>query len=433
MSYQDVDPEVAAGGITGEAASQQQASLEFSFDNVSNAQNCISVHWDPYGRIFDSQTLEPIKGAKVTLLMERKDLSFTQVTPSDIVGGAITNPYTTKEDGVFNFVVPAGNYKITVQHPDYDFPSSSSVLNPNYKKIYWQIYPSQTGEIIKEAPPKLEYRDIPLDPKNISMMNDIKLMEYSYTKNKVTGKSIVEGRVSQPYAIIKAYSVKSGAKYRLLITQQADKMGRFKIEIDETKFEKGETFGEVEYYKIDLTKNLDQKNSSLTSQVSQFLKLDPILNYLEGYAYDQTGKILANATVSVYLKFSNKPYYTTKTNEEGYYKISSEHLPFFPYEIRYTESNRTIVKLSTTDFINQNSLFISDQEINLNAFKDDKGQTFVKKPVTNIQNNNSAPTDQSKVILTNQNKTFLINAVILLILVSGGAVFLGIFIYKKNH
>ncbi len=427
------DPEMGGGGTSGDAGGQQQATVEFSFASQSVDANCVSVAWDPYGRIFDSQTLEPIKGAKVSLLMKRKDGSFTIMTRSDLIGGAIQNPYTTKEDGIYNFVVPAGDYKIVVDHPDYNFPGNGSNLNLNYKSIYRQIYPSQTGEIIQERPPKAEFRDIPLDSKTISIDKEIKLMEYFYNKQKMDKKSIVEGRVSHPLALINAYSTKNNVKYRLLNSVQADKMGRFKIVIDESKFEKDEVFGEVEYFKIDLTKDLKQTNDSLTTKIAKVLNLDPIPNYIEGYAYDETGKVLPNAIVGVYLKFSNRPYFETKTDEKGYYKISSEHLPFFPYTIRYTATNGSIVKITTTKFIDQNKQFISGQKIDLNVYKDNKGEVITKKPLNNssIKNENK-PVEVPTNSTTNQSNLIL-TVVILLILIGGVVAIVGVYIIKKNN
>lgn len=439
------DPNLASGAVpTGEADSQQQGTL--GFDQVTviptpggDAVECDSIKWDPLGRIFDNNTLEPIAGAQVTLFMKRKDGSFTPVTNKDVFGG-IKNPATTQEDGAYYFLVPEGDYKITVSHPDYSFPTEKTKINSAYQKIYSNIYPGLTGDVIVEkidTPEERakgqvnpESRDIPMEPKNSSKETEIKLMEYFFDKQKSSGKSTIDGRVSHPFAELNLYSVKidpatmNKIRYRLLKSAVADRQGRFLITVDETNFSAGEMLGELEYNKTNLV------GGSNSIKITKTLKLNPILNYLEGYAYDESGRVLANATVGVYLKFSNKPYYTTKTDLQGYYKIGSEHLPFLPYVIKYTAANGTTIKITTAQFVSQNDQFLSGRKVNLNDYKNDAGQTPAKKTSFPASSANKNPA-KSTTAASGSNEILLIVFVIF-ILIGGVALIAGVYLHKKN-
>lgn len=407
------DP-VGDPALIGEAASQQQATL--SFETVVKS-DCISLSWDPYGRVFDSATLEPVKGATVTLSMKRDDGLFTTMTSADLLGGNLQNPQVTAEDGGFSFVVPDATYKLTTSSPNYTFPEEITNINPNYMKIYSDIYPAATGEeIIQQG--GIQHRDIPLGPIGTSVKNDAKLMEYFYDLDKITSTIYVRGRVSHPFAIIHAYSLKTDpniqqmSRYRLLTDSNnpvvADKIGNFTLKIKQANFEQDEVFGEIEVEKTDLTQaNLGAKVwqwfLSLVKEVkaqesSSVTRFEPILNYLEGYAYDDNGQLLPNAKVSVVLKFSNRPSYETQTNEEGYYKISSENLPSMSYRIIYTTSGGETVISRPSKFVAQNSETITDNNVKLNQYVNEQGEDVTAEE--------EVPVDDSGIAGNTENDQF---------------------------
>lgn len=382
---------------TGEEKTQQIGT--FSFENVVNQSDCVSLAWDPYGRVFDSKTLEPVNKTSVTLLKKRANGVFTMMTPADLLGGNILNPQTTKEDGGFSFVVPNGTYKLTVFHNNYTFPEQIVNINSNYSKIYSDIYPDQTGEEIVQKG-TIQHRDIPLKQISVGLETNAKLMEYFHDLNKLTSTVIIKGRVSHPFARIKAYSLKpdpilkENVRYRLLTETpvRADALGNFTLKINQFGFEPDESFGDITLEKVDLTQpaNLVEKmkkwlfslikpvNAQVT--LASNFRFEPIPNYLEGYAYDAGGKVLPNSTVSIYLNFSNKPAYQTKTDDKGHYQISSEFLPSMPYRIAYTTTAGQVVKTSTSKFIAQNSDSIVVSDIKINQFKNVKGETITAVP-----------------------------------------------------
>ena len=406
LNYFDPTPPATIG----EDSTQQVGT--FSFENVVNQTNCISLSWDPYGRIFDSKTLEPVKDTNVTLLKKRDNGLFTMMTPDDLLGGNILNPQLTKEDGGFSFVVPDGTYKLTASNSNYVFPEQTVNLQSNYLKIYSDIYPGQTdGEIVQQG--VIQHRDIPLGQVLAVPETSAKVMEYFYDLNKSTSVVTVNGRVSHPLAKVKAYSLKpdpvtqENVRFRLLPEMvSADKLGNFILRVDQSKFELTESFGEITVEKVDLTQpGLVEKikqwlygftigKVSAQTLIASSVRLEPIPNHLEGYAFDAAGNVLPNSTVSIYLSFSNKPTYQTKTNDQGYYQISSEFLPSMPYRITYTTPSGQVVKTSTGKYIAKNSDTITASDININQFTDQQGKV-ITPPVKTTPETANPPADES--------------------------------------
>ncbi len=375
------DIEMGQGG-------EQLGTFDFEFA----LQKCVTIAWDPYGRIFDSQNLEPVSGASVTLLKKRDNGIFSYVNPADpndVPGGALINPITTLEDGAYSFVVPDGTYKLSVQKPGYAFPAIAS-LNPNYTKAYSDIYPTMTGaEIVQTG--TIQHRDIPVDAQGGSTSNPVKVMEYIYESDKL-GSVMIEGRVSHPLAVVNFYSVvpdvndpEVKTRYRLVSTVNADGKGRFTAVIDQTDFdvEVNETFGEVEATKVDLTlagkkqnllrkalgfvQSLIVKDVGAQESSSTTLKLDPIPSYLEGYAYNFQGEVIPNARVSIYLDFAKKAYYETTADAEGYFVVNSDYIPFQPYKLRYSTPVGGVITVTTAKFLADNGSYM--KENNISAFK----------------------------------------------------------------
>jgi len=427
----DVTAEPTAA--SGEAKTQQQGGLGFfSSEGPSDMSNCAKIAWDPFGRIFDSKSLEPIASARITLQKRVGNTTqFVRVNPYEFSPITISNPYIVKDDGIFSFVVPDGQYKLVVEVPDYDFPNNPAKLDKNYQKAYYEIY---RGDVIVQKG-KMEHRDIPIDPRKLPASNPVKMMGYSYDLNKYTNTLIIDGKVSHPLTKIKAYSLKVDkelglVRNRLLKTIQADKWGKFTLEIDQSKFEPTEIFGEIELEKVNLTQDGESQQSN------KVISLGYIPNYLEGYAYDNNNNIIANATVGVYLTFSNKPYFQTKADEKGYFKIAPSSLPFFPYEIRYTTPLGSAIKTTTSKFVSQNEEFITTKKINLNDYKKNTilaktndNQGFIQNQIGTNKNGNKNISEKS---LSNNNQ-LMVPIIMLTLLLAGAAIILGFYIYKKNR
>ncbi len=401
---------------TGTAGGQQQGT--FSFEQAD--KKCVTISWDPYGRVFDSQTLEPISGASVTLLFN-KNGTYVPMTTSDVVGGNLVNPQITKEDGQFSFVVPDGSYKlVTVPTSVKDI----SLVDTNYTKAYADLYPIQTGEIIEQKG-VIQHRDIAAV--SAVTVQPPKMMSYFY-EVLPSGVLSIEGTVSHPLTTINAKSVKVLASnptvktpYRTIATTQADKWGKFDLEIDQNILEKTpeyvEIFSDVEMVKTPL--KVAVKNNDLLHTIAALLRkiipivsaqtpgtttlhFEPIPQYLEGYAYGTTGQALPKATVEVYETMSNKAFSSVMADETGYFKITSEYLPRFPYELRFVTADGSVIKTSTSQFISSNQKTIVEKKIDLYSYRDVQNRTIkdiVKpspKPQTNVTLGNNTTANQNK-------------------------------------
>ncbi|MFH0979879.1 MAG: carboxypeptidase-like regulatory domain-containing protein [Candidatus Roizmanbacteria bacterium] len=428
---------------TGEAASQQIGT--FSFEEVMNKTDCVSIRWDPYGRVFDTKSLEPVKGATVSLLKKRNDNSFTLLNPNEVLGGNLENPQNVAEDGLFSFVVPDGTYKLKASKVGYVFPVSDlATINSNYTKIYNNIYPAETGEEIVQQG-SIQHRDIPFE-KNTGSTNGIpKLMEYFYEVEPLTQTISIEGRVSHPFTDISFWSyIPSGTNQkklgRELLKTRADKLGNFKVEIDTSNFDKSkaEYFGLIRLKKNDLTLITNNKNTLFDRLFSIFtdfifkktsaaevetneLSLEPIPTFLEGYAYDSIGTLLPNATVKIYEKLSTIPYFQTKADETGYYKVSSNSLPTSPYEIQYISAVGTVSRITTSKFIVQNQKYLSENNTNLYVFKNNEGKIVNKDSITAAaqnQNNKNTPTPVSQLNQQKFSKLFITIIILIFLMVA---------------
>lgn len=93
---------------------------------------------------------------------------------------------------------------------------------------------------------------------------------------------------------------------------------------------------------------------------------NPILSYIEGYAYNQSGKIIPRAKILIKLKADNKLFYQTDADETGFFTIYSNNLPFFEYYLEITDPIvGTSVKQTTSEFITFNQKYITENNLDL--------------------------------------------------------------------
>jgi hypothetical protein len=366
--------EPAGSGGAGGAGALQQAT--FTFEAASMAKDCVAIQWDPFGRVFDSQTLEPVSSAKVTLLF-KKNGTFVPMTSADLVGGNLVNPQTTKADGAFSFVVPDGDYKLQVA--PYQFISLASQVHSNYTKAYSELYPFVPADIdgVIQERGAIQHRDIPIT--SIGASSPVKMLGYFYEGDRATGNLAIEGSVSHPLTKIIAKSVKVSSDnptvrtpYREIASTTADNFGRFFLEIKQSQLEStaeySEIFSDVELQKVDLRTNVAQ--GTVVSK-----HFEPIPQYIEGKAV-AAGAALPNTTVEIYKDMSNKPFSTVKTDAQGNFKITSEYLPLDPYNIRYVTAQGKVIKSTTSDFIAANQKTIFENKTDLYSYRDIKNNSL---------------------------------------------------------
>jgi len=382
-----------AKNLAGSQGGQQQAQIEFDRTMgagptpvVRRARMGAGLESDPYGRIFDAQTLEPVAGEKVLLTKKRADGTFTPVNPydpEDARGGSVINPFLTKEAGYFSFIVPDGTYRLSlVSGPqNTTIATDPALLKPGYESLYSDIYPLKTGEdIIQKG--KIEHRDIPVLR---SLPTDTKpaLVTYFYDADKRKGRITLTGTASMPLAKIHLYALMLDPSGKTVHGQElaaatADKKGDFEVSFLTSVLKNGETYGDLVMEKpaVFTASSADTRTGSRL--------MDPILNYLEGYARDASGDALPYATVGLYLAGATVPQYRTKADAKGYFSISSEHIPAFAYTLRYTDAQGKVVSVTPLDFA------LHGGTANLNTYKRIKpelqamSEVKPKTPITNV-------------------------------------------------
>lgn len=354
---------------------------------------CKGCRWDPYGIVFDSQSLEPLPNIKITIFDKNKNIYSLP---------GLINPQTTKADGLFNFLVEPGIYYLSVLTPNnYKFISTPNI-HPNYVKIYHKVDGSNsiykpdepiaeiidTPEEVEIGKPNMEHRDIPLDPgANKPYEGEPSTIAYKIAREGIITK--IDGKVSHPFT-----DVTFSQSGNLIIKTKTDRFGFYETEFNNTDIDPDEDIS-VLYTKADL-KTIDfiqivskpnsafnffanlipevqaQSTIKITSSKEAF-KLSPIFPYIEGYAYDQNNKIQPNATVRIKLKMNNANIYETKADNNGYFKILPKNTPIFSYYLEIVPVGGGLISYTPSEFAGQNKKYLSENKINLaEGTKNDK-------------------------------------------------------------
>jgi hypothetical protein len=358
------------------------------FATLSNDVGCVVVH-DPYGRVFDSYTLEPLQGTEVTLTKKTAPGQYKVVTQQDISDnpavGSIVNPQTTGNDGLFSFFVPDGTYRLAAKRDGYNFPSDMNALNPAFAFMYDNIYRGE--DIVQQG--KVEHRDIPMDPidlaasKAYAEQNQISIISYFQSVDKQRNVYKIEGRASHPKAMVAVYAYVPNRyqkgeliKTRTLAKTEADMYGYFKLEVPLNKLKDNETIGELEAVKKQISYPKKRVGNPVAGMMMQILTgfgdsiavqaesgdtsrtsvlLNPILTSVEGYAVADGGAIMPGATVRLYVTENNITVYQTQADETGYFVITEESIPNMPYSLEFTGLNDETVITSTSQFVARNT------------------------------------------------------------------------------
>jgi hypothetical protein len=322
---------------SGQQNSQKQATL-------SDSEGCRLVI-DPYGKVFDNYTLEPLSGATVTLLKERAAGTFSKVQQQDIVGNLV-NPQITTNGGGYQFIVPNGTYGIQVIRPGYSFPVTE--INSRASQMYSSIY-SGGPIVVKDIPVRA---DIALEPQNkeqaiaYAQNNPISITNYFQTIDKTKGVQTIEGYVSHPKAVIEIYGQRNAERTRKLASTEADQNGHFSVGIQLSSLQKDEVIGQIEAAK--------RKISGITvSAKPAVLALAPMLDSLSGFATTKNGSVIANSEVEVKLLMSGVTVATALADDTGYFAIPAEKMPSLPYSLSF-KNGATVENVDTATYLSNN-------------------------------------------------------------------------------
>ena len=160
---------------------------------------------------------------------------------------------------------------------------------------------------------------------------------------------------------------------------------------------------------------------------------NPILSYIEGYAYNESGAAIPNARVAVKLKANNEVFYQTTADETGFFAVYSNNLPFFEYYLEITNPVVGIpVKQTTTQFITFNQDYLTKE--NLNLVKSTRADEPIINPETgreNITLSTPTPAAASQPSAKVGNQIIALVFVLLFLIVAVGAILF--YIVKKRQ
>lgn len=451
-------PEPLGTGSDEENTSQQLSEANLLF--LGGVENCTQIFWDPYGRVFDSVSLEPFNTgeASVTLLDENGSPSLN----------TFTNNVLIDKMGKYNIRIKAdGKYKLNVS-PKTNHQFTANTPNAKYRNLYEFIYKLGDPAFVETAQnPKRV--DVALDPigNPYTRIPDFISREYLdvwfagelYTKialRTIHPKTIVR-------VMINGVELKEdGAGHPLPKT--SDKEGYWLALIKKDVLSQEgfsiELIKNPQYYPLTKNNNnflgrfIDNVLSLFVRRVSaqqsitiddpidpspikssgtKVIRFEPILEYLEGYAYDKNNEIISQAKINVKLKMNNKIYSSTTADESGFFIMYPNKLPPYEYFLEFINPKTNQATVQTTSaFVGNNQAYLNLEKINLiQATK--QGQKIIN-PETGKLNNlvtNNNPTQQiSQSPSTTANKTvfnpavlIIILIIILLIVVSFGLIF----------
>lgn len=409
------------GTVTG--SSQQQTNL------VAGEQGkCQTIFWDPYGRIFDGLSLEPLNKneARVTLL--NKDKSIVAI-PNNNVSIDILGKYNilVDKDGEYRLnVVPSTPHQFTDFTPD-----------ARYKDLYESIFmPGNQAFFESAKDPKRV--DVALQPILTPYSRQIDVVQTDYKQVWANGKKYIkiEIRITHPKSLVKLIVndivVKDNGEGAALPTA-TDKDGYWKIMVRDFKVlsQKG--------FRIEISKNPQYYMFSGNTGNKLIIDFDPILAYVEGFAYDEKGITVPNAKVQIKLKMNNSIFYETQADEKGFFIINPTNLPPLDFYFFFINPlTAQSLKKTTTNFVKDNNLYLEKEKIDL--LKGEKNGELVVKNIDStrdfslndvVQKNNLEKKSDSKTIKNNY--SLILGFVVLIILIIGaGATALYIFLKKPE-
>jgi hypothetical protein len=352
-----VNEETGKGVDQGSDSSLKQSTVEFSFEKKEGAEkDCVAISWDPYGRVFDAVSLEPMSDIKVTLIDANTGKPVNQQFENNF---DITNLR-----GVYNILVEKeGFYKIDVEPPQtHIFTNDLSKLSSAYSEIYSDIY--KKDDVYEEKKGVPTHHDIPLIPKGLPYTQAVaEVLEGSLRQVDMGSFVNYSGKVTFPKA--KVCLVGKESK-KVIDCVNADKFGNFVINIKKSFIPYEKLLIVVE--KVDLTKPIIKNNNVDFTKIDfeNTPSFEPIFNYLEGYAYESNNKIIPYAKVLIKLKMNDKVFYQTTGDNNGFLKIDKKNLPFFEYYLEFIDPKTSVkVTKTTSNFFSENKIYIDKNGLKL--------------------------------------------------------------------
>lgn len=396
------------------------AQLSFEDDIVptttpttsTTGKNCANMKWDPRGYIFDAKTLNPVKDVTVTLYEKLTDNTYNKVEN----GIGLINPYTTTaESGQFNFFVSPGLYKMTIGQENATIADKSSI-NPSYQELFLgddgktNIYEKDTD--VEEIAGRVAVAHIPVQIQDKNLIIDtlqLIVKDAVVGINNQTKKSQmhITGTVSHPKSIvtITLTAVDGMGKLTTLnpIVTSASDLGEYDIYIDQEHVTVENKPLYLQNINVRLELHPFYQAQSDTPKPPITYDIQPIPLYVEGIAYDDNGAPIPNAVVGIYPFFSLNPMHIVIADENGRFRIGSDHVPQVDYVLKYKTPTGQVVIVEPEVFVRQNSQLFSQERIN--PFNSAKLSDDEERTMQNLVDKNVSEKDLNTLAYTTKQKS----------------------------
>lgn len=389
------------------------------------AKNCTSISWDPYGRVFDSQTLEPIPDVIVELMDEttKKPAAMQFNINYDVTG----------DDGLYNIQVEKeGVYSLTIDTLTQHTFEKNPTLHPNWKYIYSDLY--YPGDIFAESQGIPTHHDIPLYTEGEPFRDAVaKIVPGTLKSEDMNGVMVYTGRSTFPMARTCLVNEQTGENVGACVN--ANNIGRFTIALPKTDVPS--TRLRINVQKVDLTnpalftdsgelENLHMNSLMLPENQAPYY-FDPVLSMVEGYAHDAAGNRIGNATVQVKLKANKQLFFETKADALGLFTLYAPNLPTLEYYLEFGDpkTGKSAVQ-STAEFVAANKEYLEEKKLDLVLAQKDEQPVEVKKVEGRMGTSTSSAGQQEDQVPVQQqvkpavDSRVIIVAVILFMLVGVG-------------
>lgn len=349
------DPTQAAGTVGG--LQQGPLGMDQLF-SPGSTKDCASIQWDPEGRVFDANTLEPMENISVTILDSAKKTL-------NVAG--VRNPDITDVLGNYTFYVEEGDYYLSAKLPNtYTMVTDVSQIHQNYTKVYSDIYKTDekiveridTPEEEQQGYPNVEHRDIALISTSAKTNRPLSIL--AHTEIAADDGEVYSGQTTHP--LTKIFIKQGGVQ---IAEGTADKNGAYSFPVAASLINP-QTPIDISYEKVDLTQlPLALQNSWLQKLIGVVfaqqentvtIRTQPILQNVDGYAYNQNGGIIPFATVNLRLKNNDAVAVQVKADEAGHFSVVKGAAPSLPYYFEFIDpTSKELIKKETSEFsVNNN-------------------------------------------------------------------------------
>lgn len=429
--------------VIGDGGALQQATFSFVTEATSTTapttqKKCVGVFWDPYGRVFDSVSFEPLGEKEAQVAVLDKDGVYVDLPSNNVFIDSM---------GKYNiFLKEDGYYKLSVSSlAAHEF--TTVVLDPKYKDLYHKTFiPGDPAFYEKASDP--QRIDIAVKPKSIPYQRQI---DYSYINQKIiydagVQYALLEFRVTHPLTVVKTNVLDGKMTCAETDTNRTNKDGFCTMAVPLSQYPqeglKIQLIKDKKYYLYGVEVEEDDSIIDMTkvsqNEMSSFIEtVDPILQTIEGYAYDSKGKVIPNAIVKVIYRETNQTILTATATEDGFFSIPRKYLPPLEYYLEFTNPSTSVETIqSTAQFVRQNKDYIESRKINLMTVTQEgkPGKMSEKEMhqrrsgnIINSKSQNSEPQTNAPLVTGTTSPQFMIIAaictIILLIVIAGIALF----------